>query len=43
MAGVPWLMLLLGCCIWAMDQIFVAADTDPNDRELELGIFSLLP
>jgi hypothetical protein len=43
MVGMPWLTLLFGFYIWVLGQILVAVDTDPNDRELELGIISLLP
>jgi hypothetical protein len=35
-------MLLLGCCIWAMGQIFVAADTDPNDLAVLNTLFTSL-
>jgi hypothetical protein len=43
MVGMLWLTLLLGRCIWALGQILVDVDTNPNDRELDLGIISLLP
>jgi hypothetical protein len=43
MVGMLWLTLLLSHCIWALGQILVDVDTNPNDRELDLGIISLLP
>ncbi|KAK3148186.1 hypothetical protein QOZ80_3BG0291810 [Eleusine coracana subsp. coracana] len=44
MADVPWLILLLGCCccIWPLGQIFVAADTDPNDLAALNTLFTSL-
>lgn len=36
------LLLLACCCIWPGGRIFTAADTDPNDRELETSAFIVL-
>ncbi|TVU48168.1 hypothetical protein EJB05_07795 [Eragrostis curvula] len=44
MADAAWLMLLLACCgcIWSPGQIFVAADTDPNDLAVLNTLFTSL-
>ncbi|XP_062216612.1 protein STRUBBELIG-RECEPTOR FAMILY 6-like [Phragmites australis] len=43
MVDVAWLMLLLGGgCIWPQGQIFVAADTDPNDLTALNTLFTSL-
>lgn len=38
------MLLSLACCcsIWPGGRIFAAADTDPNDRELETSAFTVL-
>ncbi|KAL5211143.1 hypothetical protein ABZP36_006766 [Zizania latifolia] len=42
MADAPWLLLLLGCCIWPQKQILVAADTDSNDVTVLNTLFTSL-